>query len=180
VPRAVGLTEKQKRFVAEYLIDLNATAAARRAGYRGSHVDSVACHLLSKKQVVAAVRAAQAERSRRLQIDADAVLQEVAAIAFADIVEMTERGPRLLPTFLMSPGAGKAIASMKVRREPDGTETVEFRMHNKNEALRNLVRHLGLLKDTTVLEASNEAPLVFKQVVDVEPAGRSEEEASGI
>ena len=45
------LTEKQKRFVAEYLVDLNATAAAKRAGYSEKSASSIAIELLNKTQV---------------------------------------------------------------------------------------------------------------------------------
>jgi phage terminase small subunit len=151
VPRTAGLTEKQKAFVAEYLIDMNATAAARRAGYKGRHVDSIACRLVSKSHVQAAISTAQAERAQRLKIDADAVLQEVATIAFQHIVEMTDKGPKLRPAAVQHPDAGKAVAAMKIKRRPahgdqPAVEILEFRMHNKLDALRDLMRHLGMFQ----------------------------------
>ena len=77
------LTPKQQRFVEEYLIDLNATQAAIRAGYAKKSADVEGSRLLVNAKVSAAIAAAQAKRSERTEIDADYVL--------ASIVETMER-----------------------------------------------------------------------------------------
>ena len=77
------LTPKQQRFVAEYLIDLNATQAAIRAGYAKKSADVEGSRLLVNAKVSAAVATAQAKRSERTEIDADYVL--------ASIVDTMER-----------------------------------------------------------------------------------------
>src|SRR5262245_28886717 len=68
------MTPKQTRFVAEYLVDLNATQAAIRAGYSARNADKIGPALLGKSRVAAAVALAQAERARRVQVTADEVL----------------------------------------------------------------------------------------------------------
>lgn len=68
------LTDKQKRFVEEYLVDLNATAAAGRAGYKGKYLDRIGSQLLGKSRVAEAVAAAQAARSRRTELTQDEVV----------------------------------------------------------------------------------------------------------
>lgn len=73
------LTDKQRRFVGEYLVDLNATAAAVRAGYKNQDSGR---QLIAKSHVAAAIAEAQNERSRRTNITADRVLNELASIAF--------------------------------------------------------------------------------------------------
>ncbi len=68
------MTAKQDRFVAEYLVDLNATAAAGRAGYSDANIGR---QLITKNNVAAAIAAGQADRSERTQIDADYVLTSI-------------------------------------------------------------------------------------------------------
>ncbi len=71
------LTAKQLRFVSEYLVDMNATQAAIRAGYSARNADKIGSELLGKTRVAAAVVEAITERSERTQIDADYVLQTI-------------------------------------------------------------------------------------------------------
>lgn len=86
----MALTPKQQRFVEEYLVDLNATQAAIRAGYSEHTARSIGHENLTKPEVVEAVAAAKAERSKRTEITADLVLQGLAAIVVADARELVE------------------------------------------------------------------------------------------
>ncbi len=70
----MALKGKQQAFVEEYLKDLNATAAARRAGYSERNADKIGPELLGKTRVAEAIQAALAARSQRTQVDADYVL----------------------------------------------------------------------------------------------------------
>ena len=84
------LTPKQRAFVDEYLVDLNATQAARRAGYKGNDntLSSVGNENLNKPAIAAAVKAALDARSKRIQVDADWVLKHLSEIAKADIADI--------------------------------------------------------------------------------------------
>lgn len=84
------LTEKQKRFCEEYLIDLNATQAAIRAGYSKKTADRIANQNLKKLDVQLCLKELMEQRSSRTQITADTVLSELYEIASAD-VEITEK-----------------------------------------------------------------------------------------
>ena len=75
------MTAKQARFVQEYLVDLNAAAAARRAGYSDKTANRIASENLSKPDIRAAIRQAMQDRSRRLCIDQDYVLEKLREIA---------------------------------------------------------------------------------------------------
>ena len=75
------LTPKQARFVEEYLLDLNAAAAARRAGYSEKHADSIAAQLLSKTKVFEAVQSAIAARSAKAEITAEYVLENLKRLS---------------------------------------------------------------------------------------------------
>ena len=76
------MTKKQKRFVEEYLIDLNATQAAIRAGYSPKTANEQGARLLANVSISHAVAKAEAERSKRTGINADRVVKELARIAF--------------------------------------------------------------------------------------------------
>ena len=78
------MTERQKRFVEEYLVDLNGTAAARRAGYGYKNAGGRACELLRRPDVAQAVADAMEARAKRTQIRQDEVLAELKAIAFSE------------------------------------------------------------------------------------------------
>ena len=82
------LTEKQQRFVNEYLIDLNATQAAIRAGYKVDNARQTATENLAKPYISEAIEKALAERSRRTGINQDRVVQELAKIAFVKITDV--------------------------------------------------------------------------------------------
>lgn len=93
---AGDLTAKQAQFVAEYLIDLNATQAATRAGYSAKTAYSQGQRMLKDVDVAASVAAAMAERAARTEITADRVLRELAKIGFSDIRKAVKWGSRLV------------------------------------------------------------------------------------
>ena len=84
------LTDKQKKFVEEYLIDLNATQACIRAGYKPENADKMGSELLGKTRVSEAIANAMAERSRRTGINQDRIVQELARIAFVKITDVVD------------------------------------------------------------------------------------------
>lgn len=144
------LTEKQQRFVDEYLIDLNATQAAIRAGYSVKTAQEQSARLLSKVMVQQAISEAMAERSRRTGINQDRILIELARIALLNpkaLVNLEDAtvNPEASPDDLA------AIASVKVKRFPtkDGGEGIEreVKFYDKIKAIELLGKHLGMFKD---------------------------------
>ena len=91
------LTPKQQRFVEEYLVDLNATQAAVRAGYSAKTADQQGSRLLANVKVSDAVAAAQAARSQRTKIDADWVLRTLAEEKAADLADLFDEAGNVLP-----------------------------------------------------------------------------------
>lgn len=77
------LTLKQKAFAAEYLVDLNAAAAATRAGYSERTARAKGYVLLQNPDIQAEIREGMAQRAKRLEISQDMVIQELARIAFS-------------------------------------------------------------------------------------------------
>ena len=143
------LTDKQRAFVDEYLIDLNATQAAIRAGYSVKESHNAGAQLMGRNGIAEAVSRALAERSRRTGVTADRVVRELARIAFADITDVASLGEAEALG-----GAGRddtaAIQSVKVRRTPtehgDAVER-EVKLYDKGKALDQLCRHLGMYND---------------------------------
>ena len=140
---AAKLTPKQKRFVDEYLIDLNATQAAIRAGYSPKTANEQAAQLLAKLSIQNYLHKRQSERVQRTEITQDRVLQELAAGGFArgtDYAEIALDGTvRLIPTEQLS-GQQRA-AVLGIRETRDG---VEIKLADKVRALELLGKHLGL------------------------------------
>lgn len=86
----MALTEKQKAFVQEYLVDLNATAAAKRAGYSEKTADRIGPELLGKTCVSEAIQKAMQSRQQRTQVTQDMVVQEISKVAFKDAADYSE------------------------------------------------------------------------------------------
>lgn len=86
-----GLTDKQARFVQEYLVDLNATQAAIRAGYSARTAEWIGPQLLGKSHVSNAIAMKMADRSKRTEITADLVMRDVEAIKRDAMRESTDK-----------------------------------------------------------------------------------------
>ena len=149
------LTEKQARFVEEYLVDLNATAAAIRAGYgnRGDYGRQV----FRKAPVQAALQEAFATRSQRTEIKQDRVLNEYAMLGFSDIgdvLDFTNGTLRLKKPAEIPVAARRAIQSIKIKRTVKGTgeqaceiQLIELKFWSKTDALAKLAQHLGMFDE---------------------------------
>lgn len=138
----MALTEKQKRFVAEYLVDLNATQAAIRAGYSVKSAARIAVELLNKTQVSAELQKAMKDRQKRVEITQDSVLRELAAIGFSKATDYASiAGPlvKLTPTDRLTEEQKKAVASIE-----QGNFGIKVKLHDKVRALELLGKHLGL------------------------------------
>jgi phage terminase small subunit len=149
------LTAKQQRFVEEYLIDLNATQAYIRAGYKNYDSAGVEANkTLNIPKVRQAVDEAMAERSKRTGINQDRVIQELAKLAFVNISNAVN-----LKTGEIRKDATEedlaCIQSIKIKPTEFGTER-EIKFYDKKGSLEQLGRHLGLFKVKVEVEADME------------------------
>ena len=162
------LNEKQKRFVSEYIIDLNAKQAAIRAGYSPKGAEPQASRLLSNAKIQVEIAKAMEGRGKRTGITQDRVLAELSAIAFAkatDYVEVDDNGiVRIKPTAELTDEQKKAIASIK-----EGANGIEIKLTDKTKALEMLSRHLGLFNDK--LNVNVEAIEIIEDIGDLESDG---------
>ena len=149
------MTKKQKRFIEEYLIDLNATQAAIRAGYSSDTAYSIGNENMKKPEIKACIDKAMAERSRRTAVNADRVLMELAKVAFVNASDVIDADTATVKADAL-PEDTVAIQSVKVKTfGEDGLER-EIKMADKLKALELLGKHLGMFKDKVVLSGSLE------------------------
>lgn len=152
------MTKKQKRFVEEYLIDLNATQAAIRAGYSPLTARDIGCENLTKPNIQEAIDKAIAERSRRTGVNADRVVRELAKIAFVNAGEIVDFDTAILMDKISEDDMA-AIQSVKVKTfGEDGVER-EVKLADKLKALELLGKHLGLFKDKVELDGNVKADM---------------------
>ena len=138
------LTEKQKRFVAEYLVDLNATAAAIRAGYSEKTARFIGAENLTKPNISAEIAKRRDELQSELKITQEMVIRELAKVAFANgtaYARVTGGGTRveLTDTDRLTADQRAAISCIK-----EGRFGIEVGTYDKVRALELLGRHLGV------------------------------------
>lgn len=152
-------------FAKEYLVDLNATQAAIRAGYSPKTAMQQGQRLLTRKDVQAAIQKEMARRSKRTQITADRVLDELAKIGFSEVTDFLQvRTERILVDRDPETGAPiseirqivllqdtdqipqeKLAAIAEVKQAKDGS--ISFKLHDKKGALDSMAKHLGMFVD---------------------------------
>ncbi len=143
-----GLTQRQRRFVEQYMILGNASEAARRAGYSALTCKSAGSQLARSPRIVAALDAANAARAERVRIDSDRVLEEVARLGFVDlgaILDWRGDGFAVKPLAEIAPADRAALAQITLTTGKDGGR-VTVKLFDKLRALEILAKHLGLLK----------------------------------
>lgn len=190
------MTPKQSAFVHEYLIDLNATQAAIRAGYSANAAGAIGHETLTKPEVAAAIAEAQADRARRTGITADRVLRELAKVGFADLADVTDwgvkevavgfdgDGKRLPPEAIgdavvvqyveapfVTPICRDALPAdvrASVAEVSLGKDGFKIKMHDKVGALEKIGRHLGMFKER--VEHSGPDGEAIRVMADISPA----------
>jgi phage terminase small subunit len=162
----MSLTPKQQLFVAEYLVDFNATAAYQRAGYK-AHARSAAVNaarLLTNADIAAEIEQKQQKLLQKVELTAEKVLQEVARIAFFDIRKMFDADGNPIPVHLLDSDTAAVIAGIDVSEEFDGKGedrkivgyVKKYKMADKNSALDKALKVLGLMREK--LEVEDKTP----------------------
>lgn len=153
------MTPKQERFVQEYLIDLNATQAATRAGYSKRTANEQGARLLANVSVRSAIEAAQRDRGERVKATADDVLREIQRLAMFDPAQLTDvKGPDDIKT--LPEDVRRAIVGWTWDR--NGRFTIKLA---KEGALEMMGRHHGLFRDRLEHSGANGAPIQTSSTV---------------
>jgi phage terminase small subunit len=154
----MALTPKQQRFVEEYLVDLNGTKAAIRAGYARSGARTEGARLLANANIQAAVGTAKADRAERTGINAAWVLDRLRDEVEADLADLYDEYGALLPVveWPLVWRTGLIVGLETVEQEVGGMRTGFVRKVKQSDRIRRLEligRHIGVQ--------------AFKDVVDV-------------
>ncbi|MBS1169525.1 MAG: hypothetical protein H6R01_443 [Burkholderiaceae bacterium] len=173
---APALNEKHKRFVDEYLIDLNATQAAVRAGYSEKTAGSQGFDLLKKPEIQQYLTERMAAREKRTEITQDKVLKELAKIGFADIRRAVKWGESVLvhaeddeggnpvelkhTVALLSSTEIDDDTAAAIAEVSQGRDGVKLKMHDKKGALVDIGRHLGMFKDKVEVSGNDGGAIV--------------------
>lgn len=148
------LTPKMEKFIDEYLIDLNATQAAIRAGYSKKTAQQIGSENLSKPIIQEEIAKRKNSAAKKLEITRESVLKELAAIGFTnatDFITVSGRAVLIRDTDTVAPEKLSALASVK-----DGVNGIEIKMHDKVRALELLGKHLGLFDGQTAADDTKE------------------------
>lgn len=137
------LTDKQSRFCAEYIIDLNATQAALRAGYSAKCIHNQGPANLLKPIIQDELQRLKAKRSKRTDIKADDVVLELAKIGFSNIETFAKiEGGRVKFTEFKELVQDELAAIESIGATKEGKITIK--LHSKLHALEQLGKHLGI------------------------------------
>lgn len=140
------LNEKQIRFCQEYVIDLNATQAAIRAGYSSKTAYSQGQRLLKHVEAKQVIDKLRAKKNEKLEITAERVLAELAKIGFADTGEFINGNNQVKEIKFLDKEKTAAIESVSTVISPDGRIQTKIKLHDKVAALEKLGRHLGIFE----------------------------------
>ena len=177
------LTPQQDRFAQEYIIDLNATQAAKRAGYSEISADMLGYQLLQNPIVLQTIQRYKATLSKKTAVTAQNVVNELAKLGFADMGDYSEwskDGTKIVPSKELREGQTAAvqeinISSLVVAGESEDDEkqvlsqNIKLKLHDKKGALDLLGRHLGLFTERV---ADPEAPTPVAVNIVVEDGRR--------
>ena len=158
--KTAKLTEKQQRFVDEYLIDLNATQAAIRAGYSAKTANEQGSRLLANVKIQQAISEKMAERSKRTGINQDRVIIELARIAFVKMTDIVDSDGEIRSD--ASEDDLACIESVKYKSSESETGSSverEVKIASKLKALELLGKHLGMWNDK--LDVNITQPIVI-------------------
>lgn len=165
------LNAKQKRFCREFAVDLNATEAAKRAGYSQKTAYSQGHRLLKHAEIQKELSKIQARIADKLDVSAERVVAELARIAFSDMRDVATWGPggvALKDCGTLTENQARAVAEVS-QTEFKGIVKTKIKLYDKVKALENLAKHLGLL--TEKIEHSGTISAGFNVVFEGPPPG---------
>lgn len=148
--KPLSITERQ--FVAEYLVDFNATGALIRLGWQPGHANSHAYRWMRRPHVRAAIEKGMRRLDAYVMISAARVLEEVSCVALADPRRLFHDDGTLKAVHELDPDTARAVSSIKTTTKPgkDGeppTVIHEIKLWDKNRATEQLLKALGKLSD---------------------------------
>ena len=171
------LTPKQQMFVKEYLVDLNATQAAIRAGYSAKTAEVQGCKMLSNPKIAAALQIAMDARSEKTEITAERVLKELGRVAFGNQRALMTWGPngvKLRPSSALTEDEAAMVSEVAETETLNGG-SLKLKTHDKIRALELIGKHLGMFKEGA--NEDGDAPPPVKVEIVVQDARKCQQPA---
>lgn len=171
------LTPKQQRFVEEYLVDLNATQAAIRAGYSPKTAGQIGDRLLKKAETQQALAERMKAREQRTEVTQDRVVKELAKIAFGDPRNVMTWGPtgvKLKASTELTDDEAAFVSEVSETTTEHGG-SLKLKTNDKLKALELLGRHLGMFKEKVEVTGKDGGP-IQTQNADPDLSSLSDEE----
>lgn len=187
------LEPRERRFAEEYIIDLNAAGAAKRAGHSEKSARYIGYELLAKPHIQDYIQELNLARSRRTEVTADMVVQELACIAFAKVTDFIRVETKTEEHYTLNKVKGlldedeedgdegkpveyKAVDVFETDGIPEnkiravasikqGRSGIEVKLHSKEKALELLGRHLGMWNDKLAIDPSEELKNLYKALM---------------
>lgn len=150
----MALTDKQSMFAKEYLIDLNATQAAIRAGYSPKSAMEQGYQLLQKTSVQEEIQIQMNNRANRTEITADKVLKELAKLGFSDMRDFAKWDSSSVKLHSSDDIEDTACVSEVSQSETQFGTNIKIKFHDKKGALELLGKHLGIFVEKVELNGN--------------------------
>lgn len=144
-----NLNVKQNEFCLQYLIDLNTTKAAQRAGYSEDSAGQIGHELLKKVEIQARITALMDERKKRTLVSQDDVIKELKRVAFSDMRRIASwNGSQVVleDSTSLDDDTAACVESVSQTTTKEGG-SINCKLHSKVKSLELLARHLGMLND---------------------------------
>ncbi len=170
------LTLKQQRFVDEYMVDFNATRAAKAAGYSENTAHVIGSENLEKPKIQAALKERTDALQQRTEVTLDRVVEELAKLAFMDPRNLFDESGKPVGISQLDDATAAAIAGVDVavvgNQDMGLGEILKVRLSDKHKALDSLMKHLGGYKEGAALQVfNNPTTVTIKAKVPEQEAG---------
>lgn len=169
------ISKKVNRFVEEYIIDLNATQAAIRAGYSKKTAGAIGYENLKKPEIWKLIQDEMEKRSKRTEVTADKVINELVKIGFSnmlDYVRVNEHGDLNFNLSNLNRDNASAISEITIDEYKEGTaedvkdvKKIKFKLYDKRAALIELGKHTGLFTNKHEITGAN-GGAILTQTID--------------
>jgi phage terminase small subunit len=177
------LNPKQRKFVREYLLDLNATQAAIRAGYSRKTAGEIGHRQLKNVEVKKAIQKGMDAKAKRYEISVQRILEELAVVAYSDLKHYVDIDPdtgaiRAKGFENMPEKTSRALKAIKedrvIKEDADGHKVtvfdkIRFELHDKLKALELLGKHIGMFTDK--VDLSGDMTIIIKKIISDERPG---------